>query len=289
MLRQLIAVCLVALTVSCNSGSSVVTPEYDTQGIGALAQSYRSGTFTIEAQWDSTLVVSPDVKSFGDAAITWWTHALADNDLPSLENVPAWRFRQCGVEPPVDRAADMVILVEASRRVRHPSAVVSCRRTAGLPFAGVIRLPHEAFADSLAGEPSADFVNFVVRHEMAHIFGIGYWHGGEVVVVNGSMIAGGGRYFAGDSATAMYRTLTGKKARHGVPLDHNGIYVNDLHNRRRWSDHWRFSALPNEAMIPYYLPAKRQAVSAVTLAALVDLGWRVDMSVAEPLVSSAVR
>lgn len=286
MFKKLVVMCLLTLTASCYAESGMVTPEIGTQGTGTLAQSYRSGTFTIEAQWDSTLVVTPQVKSSGDAAIQWWADALADNDLPSLASVPAWRFHQCGVEPPTDHNVDMVIRVE-SQRVRQPSAVVSCRRTAGLPFTGVIRLPRETFADSVADEPSADFVKFVVRHEMAHVFGIGYWHGGDVVVVNGSIVVGGGRYFAGDSATAMYRTLSGNKAPYGVPLDYNGIQVNDWHNRTQQSDHWRFSALPNDAMIPYYLPSEQQAMSAVTLAALVDLGWQVDMSKAEQWIDEA--
>jgi hypothetical protein len=272
------------LLASCYGG--VAGPDGDANAGGTLVQSYRSGSFSIEVQWDSTLVVTPEVKVAGDSAIWWWTDVLAENDLPSLDNVPSWRFRQCGVDLPTDRNVGMVIRLESSRRIKYPSAVVSCRRTAGLPFTGVIRLPREAFIDSVAHEPTAGFVNFAIRHEMAHVLGIGYWNDreAEVVGVNGSVAVGGGAYFAGDSATAVYRTLTGKKALYGVPLDYNRVRVDDWHNRAVWSDHWRFSSLPEDVMIPYYLPRKKQVVSAVTLAALVDLGWQVNMSMAEPLI-----
>ena len=280
-MKRIILLAMLAAMTGCYGGFDATAPE--TRATGALAQSYRSGTFTIETQWDSALVVTPQVKRLGDAAINWWVDVLAENALPSLAGVPEWRFRQCGVEPPSDRTADMVIRVEASARTQRPAAVVPCRRTEGLPFTGVIWLPQRTFTDSLAHEPSAGFVDFALRHEMAHVLGIGYWYGVAVVGVNGSSVVGGGRYFAGDSATAVYRRLTGNVAPYGVPLDYNQVEGRDWHYRTEYSDHWRFGALPDEAMIPYYLPDKSQAMSAVTLAALADLGWQVDMSMAEPL------
>lgn len=274
-----LAIASVVMT-ACFGGFGVSAPEREDRIAATFAQSYRAGSFTIEAQWDSMLVVSDDVKTAGDFAIQWWTDVLAMNELPSLADVPAWRFQSCGVDVPLDENADMVVRLEASHH-STPSAVVSCRRTAGLPFAGVIRLPRTGFADSVAHEPDADFVRFVVRHEMAHMLGFGYWLGGEVITAPGSIVVGGGRYFAGDSATAMYRRLTGKTAPYGVPLDNNRVRVSNWHRHAEQSDHWRLSALPFDIMVPYYLPRKRQAVSGVTLAALVDLGWQVDMSFAE--------
>ena len=113
-------------------------------------------------------------------------------------------------------------------------------------------------------------------HELAHAFGIGtyWWYSGVVQVVN--LPSGGGTrdtHFPGPNAVAAFDEAGGSGYLGGkVPLTN---YPDDT------GGHWR-AVLCGEIMTRGYCPVTElNFVSAITLAALADFGWVVDMSVAE--------
>ena len=108
--------------------------------------------------------------------------------------------------------------------------------------------------------PNINLMYEVVRHEIGHVLGIGTrWH---ELVNDGT--------FVGGKAVEAFLRLGGQGA--GVPLegDHG---------------HWSEDEMGVELMTPGIRgDASYSPVSAITLGALADIGWAVDMSVAEEYV-----
>ena len=95
------------------------------------------------------------------------------------------------------------------------------------------------------------------RHEIGHVLGL--------VGQQGTLVEGD--HFIGARAVAEFRRLGGTTE--GVPLERN--------DRAHWSN----DELRVELMTPSIGFAQEAPVSAITLGALVDIGWTVDMSAAE--------
>ncbi|MDE2772116.1 MAG: hypothetical protein OXI46_00190 [Gemmatimonadota bacterium] len=118
-------------------------------------------------------------------------------------------------------------------------------------------------------------------HEFAHVFGIGtyWWSGtnGAPVLVNparGGAVAD--THFPGRRAVEAFDAAGGESYTGGkVPVANDNV-------------HWHYDALCGELMshgggCAFGGYGRRyKALSAITLGALADLGWLVDMSVAEP-------
>lgn len=112
----------------------------------------------------------------------------------------------------------------------------------------------------------------LVRHEIGHVLGL-LDHGRWVALRDGE-------FFTGDQAVAAFSAAGGSGSK-GVPLQGG--------NNRDFS-HWAESALGSELMTPFLewrqgpdgrWGWQRSLASAITLGALADIGWVVDMSVAE--------
>lgn len=116
----------------------------------------------------------------------------------------------------------------------------------------------------------------VMLHELGHVFGIGtYWFAGDLQLVNASRDAGSvvDTHFPGPNAVAAFDRAGGSSYVGGkVPVmnDPAGIGADT---------HWRRSVCGE--IMTYGRCGGRKFVSAITLGALADFGWVVDMSVAE--------
>lgn len=113
-------------------------------------------------------------------------------------------------------------------------------------------------------------------HELGHAFGIGiYWHYGDVQLVNASRKVGrvADAHFPGPDAVAAFDEAGGSGYGSGkVPVMNNP-------SRPGADQHWR--AVVCGEIMSYSTCGDRRVVSAITLGALADFGWVVDMSVAE--------
>ncbi|WP_419164249.1 hypothetical protein [Candidatus Palauibacter sp.] len=116
----------------------------------------------------------------------------------------------------------------------------------------------------------------VMLHELGHVFGIGtYWFAGDLRLVNASREAESvvDTHFPGPNAVAAFDKVGGSGYLGGkVPVmnDPAGIGADT---------HWRRSVCGE--IMTYGRCGDRKYVSAITLGALADFGWVVDMSVAE--------
>ena len=151
---------------------------------------------------------------------------------------------------------------------------------AGFYFsAGGIYYPQDPpYAPGPFGRVPNNFSYEVMLHELGHVFGIGtYWDFGDVQIVN---IPSGARrvdtHFPGPNAVAAFDEAGGRGYSGGkVPLTNDPAEDADL------GGHWR-SVVCGEIMTRGNCPGEDlNAVSAITLGALADFGWVVDMSVAE--------
>lgn len=144
-------------------------------------------------------------------------------------------------------------------------------RDGGQPYWGIMQFD-EADAQH---ELDAGAFEDIVLHEMAHVLGIGAWLvRGEVTDLLGDP------RFTGAVASAAYQDLGGSGL---VPLEDGGGLGT------RWV-HWRESLFGNELMTGY-LNRGGTPMSTLTIGALADLGYGVDMAQAEPysLPSAAAR
>ncbi len=128
------------------------------------------------------------------------------------------------------------------------------------------------------GRVPDNFTYEVMLHELGHVFGIGtYWYYGDVQIANRP--SGARRpdtHFPGPNAVAAFNEAGGSGYPGAkVPL------TNDPAEDADAGGHWR-SVVCGEIMTRGNCPGEElNVVSAITLGALADFGWVVDMSVAE--------
>ena len=128
------------------------------------------------------------------------------------------------------------------------------------------------------GRVPDNFTYEVMLHELGHVFGIGtYWYDGDVRLVNlPSSTRRVDTHFPGPNAVAAFDAAGGS----GYPGAKVPV-TNDPAEDADAGGHWR-SVLCGEIMTRGNCPGEElTVVSAITLGALADLGWVVDMSVAE--------
>ncbi|HYW50817.1 MAG TPA: hypothetical protein VE861_09435, partial [Gemmatimonadaceae bacterium] len=136
----------------------------------------------------------------------------------------------------------------------------------GLPLLGTVSLNRFTY-NALSDRKLDD----LIQHEVGHVLGLGtVWSRGAF----GGLVVGDSEatdpIFVGANALAAFPKL-GSSARFGgrlIPLE------------VRVRGHWRGDAFVNEVMSPQ-LVAAEQATSAVTVAALRDLGWNVELEAYE--------
>jgi hypothetical protein len=135
----------------------------------------------------------------------------------------------------------------------------------GLPYRGFIEVDE---AD-LAALASGGQLLAVVTHEMAHVLGFG-----TVWEQDGLLRDAGGSNprFTGPVATAQYNAIFGKSDS-AVPVENSG-------GPGTHDQHWRESVFGNELMTGF-VDDGANPISRVTVGALADLGYVVDMSAAD--------
>jgi hypothetical protein len=120
-------------------------------------------------------------------------------------------------------------------------------------------------------------LNSIILHEALHAVGLGTFDGWSNLLTGAGTSA---PMFTGSAANAAWRTLGGSRFQFaGVPVENTG-------GEGTADGHWRESVLGRELMTGYHDSGTTNPLSALTIAALSDLGYRVDPSAAEPYVLS---
>ena len=188
-----------------------------------------------------------------------------------LADVPlSYAAAGCGADAAAfSGTIDDVLITASVTAIDGPGNVLASAgpcyyRTAdGLALAGSMQFD---VADIVNLENSGDLED-VVLHEMGHVLGIGTLPGWSNNQTGAGTTASS---FVGPRARGTWQALGGTGA---VPVENNGVSGTT-------DSHWRESVFDRELMTGYE-DAGHDPLSALTVAALGDLGYGVDLSTAE--------
>lgn len=202
------------------------------------------------------------VATFQQAASRW--QSIITSDLPSAVYTPS-----IGASTLVD---DLLIDVatfpiDSKGNILGGSAPDAFRSGSFLPYHGLIVFDTADLA-SLQAEGT---LFSAALHEMAHVLGFG------TIWTDKGLLTGAGTNdpkFTGTQALAAYNTVFGGAAT-SVPVD-------DTEIEGTADSHWRESVLGNELMTGFLGPGTTNPLSVITLASMADLGYSVNLALADP-------
>lgn len=266
----------------CRSRDSLLA-QFDTAGTRTLTLEVDDGEFDPVVQtldlnvdpgpsesYEITLRLDPAMRqefrdAFTDAAERWQEVLVAGvADIPL--QLPAGLF---GWVPAFDGVVDDVLIDARDTAIDGPGQILG--RAGGLlireprwqPYYGVMEFDTADLDDLLAQGRLGD----VILHEMGHVLGIGpsWLLSGFVddLLVDPA--------YNGPAGIAAYQALGGDRF---VPVEDTGQLGTVI-------GHWREAVFGNELMTGF-LGTGLQPMSEVTIAALADLGYGVDLTQADP-------
>lgn len=227
----------------------------------------------------ATPMTSTHEAAFRDAAERWMS-ILAATELPDM---PVNGSVSCSGEyEQSPESIDDLMIVAAVVEIDGPGKVLGqarfCRVHDGssLPYFGMMEFD-EADLDRMERN---GILRPTILHEMGHVLGIGTLWRGLGLLRNPSLKAGRqvDTYLPLPLAVAAFDQAGGVSYTDGgkVPVANMGT--------RTGSDdaHWRMSVFGTELMTPKISPnAESSPLSAITIQALADLGYTVDVSLAD--------
>lgn len=231
-----------------------------------------TGDFHIQLAYAST--VSDAVQAAFDRAARRWETVIV-GDLPNASGGGS-----CGSHALPSSIDDVVIFVQVAPmdgRGKILGSAGPCRvRSASqqyLPIAGTMTFD----ADDLQAM-SATALEDVILHEMGHVLGIGtLWSlQGDLQLATKDHGVGADTHFRGPAAIEAFDELGGTAyAGNKVPVE------NEQGGAGTLDGHWRESVFVNELMTGF-LNQGDNPMSAITIAALSDLGYETRLEAADP-------
>lgn len=219
-----------------------------------------AGGFRIDLRFSDSSLTSSQRSAFSAAARRWGEVLVGD--LPDVAEDGTiiddlW----------IDAAARDIdgpggVLAQAS-----PSSFREGSGTGGnLPYRGFVEIDT---ADLGSLQSSGELLG-VLTHEMAHVLGFGtMWDQAGLVRGSGSS----NPRFTGPVATAQFNGVFGRSDS-GVPIENAGAPGTR-------DNHWRESVLGSE-LLTGFIDSGVNAISRITVGALADLGYVVDLTAADP-------
>lgn len=240
----------------------------------------RRGSYAI----DLIMVESPGeaMGAVFDDAVEYWESILANTELP---DVPVGSETPLGcsdvtTEQSLETIDDLVIVaavgeVDGPGRVLGWAALCAIREESRLPLIGVLRLD----AADLATLQESDAMEEVIIHEIGHLLGIGTVWDELGLLINPSLpdSLGADTHFRGPLALAAFDDSGGEIYTGGAKVP-----VENFAGHASADTHWRESVLDRELMTPSLSLGVPNPLSAITIQSLADMGYAVDVSLAEP-------
>lgn len=230
-------------------------------------------------RFDIHLVFSPGFserhRELARQAADRWEEVVV-GDLPDVP-IDGYLSSDCGLQFDGRRLRlagtidDLVVYLDRKSELGAPATAATCgvRETSGLSFLGGARYPPDFFTTSFP--EWEDWFYRATLHEIGHVLDIGSFGGMRKTVPNTSPPD---HYFPGPLATAAFNAVGGGAYVGGkVPLENAA--PRPISNRT----HWRWSVFGGEVMD---FAATAALVSPITVQALADLGYVVDVSKADP-------
>jgi leishmanolysin len=253
---------LIALLTACSDSTAPANP-----GVSAAQ-------FTITVRFVDRTPPSPSVLAAFDRATAKWQRVIVDSvgSIPVKLAAGACDSAQPAVNETIK---DLLVLVHVrqipdtvpGQAILGESGPCLIRQPGNLPILGVMSL-NSATLSSLASNGTLDDV---LEHEMAHLLGFG-----TVWDLDGFLrdTTTQDPWFSGPDAEAAFRQALPSYRDKVVPVEANGGSGTTL-------SHWRESVMTNELMTGF-LNSGTNPLSSVTIESMADLGYTVDVSVADP-------
>ena len=242
------------------------TPSFDIELVflGTPSAAHRSLVERAAARWERILTMGVPNRDFSDNPLSGddcWTGA-----------------------PLVDDVVDDVRVFVDITSIDGPGGTVgqagACwiRGLSRIPIIGAIILDADDFQGSASGKED------VVLHELAHALGFSFSHWSRSNLLREPSIHpdGGQRYgtndthFAGPLAVAAFDAAGGTSYSGGkVPVSNNAAWAGSRNS------HWRESVMDREIMTPTRERSGSHPLSAITIQAMADMGYQVDVSQAD--------
>ena len=218
--------------------------------------------------------------AFTTAATRWESILPFDIFDISFENQPQ-DAGACGVQwlPAISDIVDDIRIyvrldsIDGPGNVLGSASFCTFRVASGLPVVGFMEFDT---ADLSQLELNGTLTS-VILHEMGHVLGIGtMWPRAELIRNPSVGNPGADTHFVGPLAIAAFDAAggTGYTGGEKVPVENDG-------EAGRADGHWRESVLFFELMTPE-LDAGLEPLSAISIQSLADVGYRVDVTQADP-------
>ena len=265
--------------------AAVAVTATDRDGLGARLPLPVSVSGASPGHFDIDLIVKgqvdASVRAAFDRAVDYWSAILAATELPDVPLSDGFELGCLGITAQAfqDSVDDLAIVarfsrIDGARGVIARAAVCGVRQgEAGLPFMGIIEFDLDD-AEWLTGRD----LDEVILHEMGHVLGFGTLWSRFGLLRNPSLDVQWfpDTHFAGPRAIAAFDQAGGTVYTHGekVPVENRlGAGSGD--------SHWRDRVLDHELMTPTQNIGVADPLSAVTIQSLADLGYTVDVGLAE--------
>ena len=229
-------------------------------------------------------ITEPQRAVFQEAA-DWWMTILADMELPDMPTGELSRLGCGDIFADVSIGTiDELVVVASLREIDGPRGILAGAQPCGvreesmLPFLGVVMIDVDDL-ESMEPEDQRE----LILHEMGHVLGIGSLWTDFGLLQNPSLELGQGAdtHFSGPMAIAAFDGAGGTAYTEGekVPVENRA-------GPGSGDSHWRQSVLTTELMTPFASLGTPDPLSAITIQSLADMGYVVDVDLAEPYTLS---
>lgn len=260
-----------------------------TSGVGAIDGDpviFNAKGNTSAAGYDINLrfVAMPtpnQLLTFSNAAARWEAIITGDVTNQPSGNVA---IGQCGNARAINETIDDVVIIVRLEPIDGPGQVLGSagpclvrNLPSGLPALGIMNFDTADLANLEAGGSFGD----VILHEMGHVLGVGTIWSNKGFLQNPSPTTGTGNdtHFNGPLAIAAFNAIGGLPYSGGakVPVE------NTQGGAGTRNSHWRESVLGRELMTGFLNGGVTNPLSILTVQSMADLGYAVDVGVADPI------
>lgn len=236
-----------------------------------LPTSPGDGSYKLEVRYVGT--PDPRAVAVANAAVAKWRTVIS-GDLSDVQIDMSVDDCYTGQPASTEVIDDMLVYVavidiDGAGKVLARAGPCYVRQSNGIPVVGVIEF------DRADLDRPVETIQAVFTHELGHVLGIGPRWGSRGLLFGSE---GDDPLYIGAEANAAYRAL-GAGVSDRVPIENTG-------GSGTRNAHWRESTFRNELMTGF-VNAGHNPLSTITVAALRDLGYKVEMSRADSYSLSA--
>lgn len=220
--------------------------------------------------------LDPESAAAFEAAADRWQRAI----VSGLPDVPGSTLEVCGAPDgsTLPELVDDVLIYASIAPIDGPGTILGQAGPTCIMNGNQLTVigNMEFDTDDVAAMKANGTLVPVILHEMGHVLGIGTlwdtttWGSGTRALLSGAKTAN--PRFLGAAASAEYELLNNRSDQTEVPVENTG-------SPGTADSHWRESVFTTELMTGWMNPGAQ--MSAMTIASLADLGYNVDLSVAD--------